>query len=115
MGRYAEAIETNNKGLAIDSSYVVGLGVTYARAGQKENALKVASGMEKNLNSWNAWGLAEVYAALGDKDKAIHFLEEAYKMRQDFIPWIRYDYNLKILRDDPRFMDIVNKLHLPES
>ena len=73
------------------------LGVAYARAGQKENALEVASEMEKNLDSWNAWGLAEIYAALEDKDKAIYFLEEAYRMHQDFIPWIRYDNNLKIL------------------
>ena len=113
MGRYTEAIETNKKGLEIDSTYVLGLGIAYARAGQKENALQVASKMEKDLNSWNAWGLTEVYAALGEKDKAIHFLEEAYKMRQDFIPWIRYDYNLKSLRDDPRFKDIVSRLHLP--
>ena len=77
--------------------------------------MKVASGMEKNLHSWNAWGLAEVYAALGDKGKAIYYLEEAYRMRQDFIPWIRYDYNLRLLRDDPRFMDIVSRLNLPEE
>ena len=101
IGKYTEAIETHNKGLAIDSSFIVGLGVTFARAGQKEKALQVASGMEKNLHSWNVWGLAEIYAALGDKDRAIYFLEEAYRMRQDFIPWIRYDNNLAILRDDP--------------
>ena len=71
--------------------------------------------MEKNLHSWNAWGLTEIYAALGDKDKAIYFLEEAYRMRQDFIPWIRYDNNLAILRDDPRFKDIVSSLNLPEQ
>ena len=114
IGKYTEAIETHNKGLAIDSSFVVGLGVTFARAGQKEKALEVASGMEKNLHSWNVWGLAEIYAALGDKDRAIYFLEEAYRMRQDFIPWIRYDNNLAILRDDPRFKDIVSRLNLPE-
>ena len=115
LGRFIEAIETHNKGMEIDSSFVVGLGVTYARAGQKEKALQVASGMEKNLHSWNVWGLAEVYAALGDKGKAIYYLEEAYRMRQDFIPWIRYDYNLRLLRDDPRFKDIVSRLNLPEG
>ena len=114
MGRYAEAIEIHKKGLAIAPAFNVGLGVAYAKAGQKENALEVASEMEKNLDSWNAWGLAELYAALEDKDKAIYFLEEAYRMHQDFIPWIRSSSSLKILRDDPRFKDMVSRLNLPE-
>jgi len=114
MGMHTEAIEAQKKGLAISPVFEVGLGVAYAHAGQKENALEVAAGMEKKFNKWYAWGLAEVYAALGDKDKAIYYLEEAYRLRQDFVPWIRYDYNLKILYDDPRFKDIVNRLNLPE-
>jgi tetratricopeptide (TPR) repeat protein len=114
LGRYSEAIEIQKKGLAIAPAFNVGLGVAYAKAGQKESALEVASQMEKNLDSWNAWGLAEVYAALEDKDKAIYFLEEAYRMHQDFIPWIRSSNSLKILRDDPRFKDMVSRLNLPE-
>jgi TolB-like protein/Tfp pilus assembly protein PilF len=114
MGMHFEAIETQKKGLAISPGFEVGLGVAYARAGQKENAMEVVAGMEKNLDKWYAWGIAEVYAALGDKDKSIYYLEEAYKLRQDFIPWIRYDYNLKILYNDPRFKDIVNRLKFPE-
>jgi TolB-like protein/Flp pilus assembly protein TadD len=114
LGRYSEAIEIHKKGLEIAEGYNMGLGVAYARAGQKENALEVASEMEKNLDSWNAWGLATIYAALEDKDKAIYFLEEAYRMHQDFIPWIRYDNNLRILWDDPRFKDMVSRLNLPE-
>lgn len=114
LGMHFEAIETQKKGLAISPGFEVGLGVAYARSGQKENALEVANGMEKNLNKWYAWGLAEIYAALGNKDKSIYFLEEAYKLRQDFIPWMRYYNNFKILRDDPRFKDIVKRLNLPE-
>ena len=114
MGMHFEAIEAHKKGLAISPGFEVGLGVAYARAGQKENALGVAAGMGKNVDKWNAWGLAEIYAALGDKDKSIYYLEEAYKLRQDFIPWIKYDNNLKILFNDPRFKDIVKRLNLPE-
>jgi TolB-like protein/tetratricopeptide (TPR) repeat protein len=113
MGMHFEAIEAHKKGLAISPGFEVGLGVAYARAGQKENALEVAAGMEKNIDKWNAWGLAEIYAALGDKDKSIYYLEEAYKLHQDFIPWIRFDNNLRILFDDPRFQGIVNRLNLP--
>lgn len=113
MGMHFEAIEMHRKGLSISPGYESGLGVAYARAGQKENALEVAAGMEKNLDSWYAWGLAEVYAAIGDKDKSIHFLEEAYKLRQDFMPWLKTLQSLKILWNDPRFKDIVSRMNLP--
>ncbi|MCK7536599.1 MAG: tetratricopeptide repeat protein [Marinilabiliales bacterium] len=97
------------------SSFVVGTR-SYICQGRSEERwrCRLPRGMEKHLHSWNVWGLAEIYAALGDKDRAIYFLEEAYRMRQDFIPWIRYDNNLAILRDDPRFKDIVSRLNLPE-
>ncbi|MCX6254084.1 MAG: hypothetical protein NTV31_06345 [Bacteroidia bacterium] len=114
MGMHYEAIEMQKKGLAISPGYENGLGVAYARAGQREKALEVAAGMEKNVNSWYASGLAEVYAALGDKDKAIYYLEETYKLHQDFVPWMRYNNLLKPLYDDPRFKDIVKRLNLPE-
>jgi Tfp pilus assembly protein PilF len=114
MGMHAEAIETHQKGLAIDGAFRAGLGVAYVKAGQKEKALEIAAEMEKDLNSWNAWGLSGIYAALGDKEKAIRSLEEAYKLHQDFIPWMKHDYGLKALYDDPRFKEMVKSLNLPE-
>jgi len=113
MGMHFESIEMHKKGISISPGYESGLGVAYARAGQKENALEVAAGMEKNIDSWYAWGLAEVYAALGDKDQAIKYLEEAYKRRQDFMPWLKTLSSLKILWNDPRFKDIVSRMNLP--
>jgi tetratricopeptide (TPR) repeat protein len=115
MGMNYEAIEMHKKGLAISPGFESGLGIAYARAGQRENALDVVAGMEKNMDQWwYAYGLAEVYAVLGEKDKAINCLEVAYKLYGDFIPWIRYDYPLKSLHDDPRFKAIVKRLNLPQ-
>jgi tetratricopeptide (TPR) repeat protein len=108
-----EAIEMHKKGLSISPGYEAGLGIAYARADQEGNALDIAAGMEKYLDKWYAYGLAQVYSALGDKDKAIYFLEEAYKLREDFLPWIRLDQTLKPLYNDPRFKDIVSRMNLP--
>ena len=113
MGMHFEAIEMHKKGLSISPGFEAGLGAAYARAGQKENAMEVAAGMEKNLDKWYAWGLAEIYAALGDKDKTIYFLEEAYKLRQDFMPWINMGTTFRFLLSDQRFTDIVKRLNLP--
>jgi tetratricopeptide (TPR) repeat protein len=114
MGMHYEAIEMHKKGLAISQGYEQGLGIAYARAGQKEKALEVAAGMEKNIDSWwYAFGLAEVYATLGEGEKAIDRLEVAYKLHGDFVPWMKYDINLKTLYNNPRFKNIVNRLNLP--
>ena len=40
MGMYNEAIEIHKKGIAISPEYEHGLGIAYARAGQKEKRWK---------------------------------------------------------------------------
>ena len=114
MGMYYEAIEMHKKSLAISPGYESGLGIAYARAGQRDKALEVVSGMEKNKDYWwYAWGLAEVYATLGEKEKAIDCLEIAYKNHGDFIPWMKADFYLKPLFNETRFTEIADRLKLP--
>ncbi len=115
MGMYSEAIETHKKGIAVSPAFEHGLGVAYARAGQKEKALEVALKLEKTNSKWYCWGIAEIYATLGDKDKAIYWIEEAYNARTDFVPWFFCDVYYKPLFDDPRFKEIINRLDLPEE
>jgi tetratricopeptide (TPR) repeat protein len=114
MGMHYEAIEAHKKGIAISPDYEDGLGVAYARAGQKDKAIEVVKDLEKCSDSWwCAWGLAEIYSALGEKDKAIDELEVVYKLRGDFMPWIQAFYILKPLFEDPRFKEIASRLKIP--
>jgi len=115
MGMHYEAIETHKKGIAISPDYLDGLGIAYARAGQKDNALEIVKELEKcEESSWCAWGLAEIYSALGEKDKAIDALEVVYKLGGDFTPFMQACWIFKPLFDEPRFRDIVNKLNFPK-
>ena len=114
MDRHDEAIEIQKTIYSPRSGFASGLGVAYALAGQKEQALEIAAEMEKENMRWHTWGLADIYSALGDSDKAIYWIEEAYNQRHDFIPWIRNNPYYKKLDDDPRFQDIVKRLNLPE-
>ncbi len=114
LGRYNEAIEAHKKGIAISPDFEHGLGIAYARAGQKDKALEVALKLEKTNNSWYAYGIAEIYTALGDIDKAIYWIEEAYKQRTNFVPWFNSDAYYKPLYNDPRFIEIMGRLNLPE-
>jgi serine/threonine protein kinase len=65
--------------------------------------------------------LAEVYAALGDKDRAFYWLEEAYRQRDMVaaanglgLEMINVDPMMDPLRSDVRFKDLVHRVGLPE-
>ena len=113
LGKHAEAIEVHKKGVAIRRGFQCGLGLAYALAGQKEDALKIAVELEKKTNAWNTWGLSLIYAALKDKEKTLQRIEEMYTLRMDFTPWIYRDPNMKFLSGDKRFKEIVRRLNLP--
>jgi len=115
MGMHYEAIETHKKGVAISPDFEDGLGIAYARAGQKDKALEIVKGMEKYMDSWwYAWGVAEIYSALGEKDKAIDALEVVYKLRADYAPFIQAFWIFKPLFDDPRFKGIASRFNFPK-
>lgn len=106
-----EIFQTLNK---ITSDFQSGLGYTYAVAGQKAEALAIAAELENQVTTWNTWGLAEIYTALGDNDKAFYWLEQAFEQRHPYIQWIKRNPSLKPLDNDARFDDLAKRLHLPE-
>jgi tetratricopeptide (TPR) repeat protein len=114
LGMFDKAIEAHKKGISISSDFEPLLGTAYALSGQREKALEVAEKLGNMNIPWYTWGIAEIYATLGDSDKAIYWLEEAYKSRHDFTPWFRYNVYYKPLYNDPRFKEIINRLHYPE-
>jgi hypothetical protein len=61
----------------------------------------------------NLWGLPMVLAALGEKDRAITWLQREFDRRYPYAPWAGQNPALAPLRDDPRFQSLVARLHLP--
>jgi hypothetical protein len=64
---------------------------------------------------------AEVYANLGDKDRAFYWLEQAYAhldigvaSTDVGLESLRNDFLLDSLHSDPRFKDLVRRVGLPE-
>jgi tetratricopeptide (TPR) repeat protein len=115
MGRHEEAIELQKTVYKSGSGgYSSGLGVAYALAGEKDKANEIAAELEKQKRRWITYGLAEIYSILGNNDRAIYWLEEAYGQRHDFIPWIRTNPHFRNLKIDPRYKEIIGRLNLPE-
>jgi len=57
-----------------------------------------------------AWSLARSYVQSGNADKAIEQLEQAFRDREAWMPFIQYDAGFRPLYTDPRFRDLVRRV-----
>jgi len=96
------------------------LAICYARTGQTARARQILGDLEAlaQRRYVDHTYLAGIHAALGDKDKAFAALEQALKDRSARVYAARFYPWLASLRDDPRFIELENKVtksQLPSS
>jgi hypothetical protein len=58
--------------------------------------------------------VALVYAGLGSKSSTLEWLEKAYDDRSTWLTWIKVDPRFDIVRDDPRYRDLLRRMNLSE-
>ena len=114
LGRYEEGIRLQREALEVTTTFEHYLGISYLRAGQRDSALVVVERMEGYRSAWFNFGRAELWAELGDEEKAMQYIEKAYELRQDFVVWFYEDYYMRSLLDNPRFIEIHNSFEYPE-
>jgi TolB-like protein len=113
-GKYKEAVEQWELSVGNDTEIVSALKEGYLEGGFKGANLsynKVAELRYKNPN-WSTYTIASNYAFIGEKDKAIYWLEQAYKDHDPNLPYLCFPY-FDNLRDDPRFQDLCKRMKLP--
>jgi TolB-like protein/DNA-binding winged helix-turn-helix (wHTH) protein/Tfp pilus assembly protein PilF len=59
-----------------------------------------------------AFEIAGDYALLGEKDKAIEWLEKAFQQRDHLLIYLKSGDRFESLRDDPRFQDLLRRMKL---
>jgi DNA-binding winged helix-turn-helix (wHTH) protein/TolB-like protein/tetratricopeptide (TPR) repeat protein len=114
LGRYGEAISSLRKVRAVDYQQQVTaqLGCAYARAGRRAEAL----GMLRELRAMRQRGYvspymeAIVYAALGERDEAVDWLERALGERAPWMVFLQIEPCFDALRPEPRFRRLVRQL-----
>src|SRR5262249_30837832 len=119
-GMYLEAIANLEKALAMDKDDpdvildVVDLAYGYAVAGQKDEARKMLHGLEKEeANGRNALVLYPIYFALGERERALAWMEKAYKKKSESLLYLRCWPEFDRMRADPRFADLVRRVGIP--
>ncbi len=58
---------------------------------------------------------ATVYVAMGDTDRALASIEQAYQERRGWLAYLNVEPILDPLRSDPRFADLVRRMRLPRE
>jgi serine/threonine-protein kinase len=88
------------------------LAMAYGFEGNKKEATKVIYELKdkRRREYLRPYILAEDYAALGEKNEAMDWLEKAYEERDDWINWIKVDPNLDVLRLEPRFTALLRRV-----
>jgi len=115
--QYAQAIAELQRARTLkrDPLLLGALAHAYARAGQREEALKVVDELKHAGTGVTPFGLIWAYAGLGDNDSAFISLERAYTERRDRMTWLNVDPLLDPLRSDPRFDELVRRVGLPTN
>jgi TolB-like protein/DNA-binding winged helix-turn-helix (wHTH) protein/tetratricopeptide (TPR) repeat protein len=119
-GMLREGIETLKEGEGLLSLHQRGsngfLGYAYGVLGEKSEALKIANQVRilRDRGDPDAtWGLARMYAGLGDKDRAVEFVRKAYEEHYPSMEVIKVDPQFDRLRSDPRFQDVLRRMNFP--
>jgi hypothetical protein len=57
------------------------------------------------------WGISMMYARMGDKENTLKWLERAFAERIPDLPSMRWDPALDLVRNEPRYRAIVEKIY----
>jgi tetratricopeptide (TPR) repeat protein len=92
----------------------IGLAHIYANSGKKEEARKILESVntEEFIGGNDFRGVALVYTALEEFDKAFEWLNKSYQMHEESLCSIKVDPKLDALRADPRFNELMRKIRL---
>jgi len=119
-GELSAAIEELKKTALIEGApaeVVSALGYACAVSGNKAEAEKIILQL-KELSEQSkqfyvpAYGIATIYAGLGDKERAFAYLEKEYANGAFYLNYLKVDPEVDNLRSDPRFADLLRRVRL---
>ena len=118
LGRYEEALAEFRQVEGAFGGWAVSkaaLGYVEGVSGKRREAAKTLSELQalSKQRFITAYGVALVYAGMGEKDKSFEWLKKAFDERSHWLVWLRLDPRWDVLRSDPRFGELLDRMHYP--
>lgn len=120
MGNSQKAIQHLKAGSSTPGEFPLidaALGLAYAVSGHKEETQRLAEQFKKTFSKRyippTYFGM--LYAGLGDRDRAMAWLDKALAERADGLTWLAVEPMLDEMRSDSRFQELVKKIGLPDA
>jgi eukaryotic-like serine/threonine-protein kinase len=100
-----------------DQEAVAALTTGYHQAGYREAMRRAAEVLAARAQHSHVAGvrIARLYAHAGDADRALSWLQKAYEARETPLVHLGVAWDWDQLRPDPRFQDLLRRLHFPQS
>lgn len=115
--QYAEGITELQAAVRLGRADLVSsLGLAYARAGRREEALKIVEKRKRESRGrydMSALSFSWTWAALGQRDQAFSSMEEAYQRRDGGLILLKVLPYADPLRSDARFTRLLRRIGLP--
>jgi serine/threonine-protein kinase len=120
LGRVEEGVQEIERAVAIspeDTLFLGQLGQAYGLAGREADARAILRQLQEMTprRYVSPYHMAYVHVGLGEYEKAVDLLEEAYESRSGAIYGVRGSFLFEPLRSHPRFKAILRKMHLPDA
>jgi tetratricopeptide (TPR) repeat protein len=114
-GMFAEAIVENERWGALTGNKLeiaATLAQLYAVSGRTDEARNIIDDLQRDklVVDQIYRGLALVYAALGENDRAFECLEKSYDRHEESLLTLKVDPKVDALRSDPRFTALLKKI-----
>jgi serine/threonine-protein kinase len=117
-GEYRQAARAFAKAVELERdsvTYLTALGSAEALAGRHDEARRILAELTARAKNRyvSPYGIASIYAGLGDKDAAFRWLERAFAERDAGLGNLQIDPNWEPLRSDRRFQELVRRMKFP--
>ncbi len=117
MAMHPEAIAEFQKAKQLENTprTLAFLAHTYAASAQRGQARRVFDELRalSRRRYVSSYFVAIACAGLGEKDRALEWLEKAYEERSESLIYLNVERGLDNLRSDPRFRELVCRVGLP--
>ena len=91
-----------------------GLAMVHFALGRKRESAAALARFVQDHGSDSAFNVAEAYAYVDNKDRALEWLERAYRQKDAGVRYLKGDWFMRGLEPDPGFRAVLQRMNLPD-